>query len=221
MKIGVVIPTLNEEKNLASVLPKIKNELGNPKIFIIDDRSKDDTVEIAKTNKAVVPYTKTRLGYGQSLIKGITKAFYEYNCDIVIQMDADHPTTILGDMVIKLATNHADLIIGTEIGSRTTRGFACWLARKFLGLKHSHPTCGLRAWSKNAFKRIDWRKMKAQGFSIQIETLFWAQENELTIKEKEFKGGSHKKLPFLRILEWLGTLVRLTLRRISLIIFLH
>jgi len=221
MKIGIVIPTYNEEKNLQSILPKIKMEIHGAQVFIMDDRSKDGTIRIAKQHGAIVPYTKKTLYYGQSLIKGITKAFYEYNCDIVIQMDADHPTTILRELIDLIKTNNADLIIGTEVGSRSTRGFACWLAKKFLGLNYTHPTCGLRAWSKNAFNRVDWRKMKATGFSIQIETLFWAQKSELVIKEKEFTGGSHKKLPVYRIIEWLATLGRLMLRRTLLSIFLY
>ena len=204
-KIGIVIPTLNEEENLKQLLPELKKILPHAQVIIMDDLSKDDTVEVAKQFGAYVPKTYVEKGYGMSLIEGIWRAFAQFDCDLVIQMDADHPA----EAVKELFKVNADLVLGCEKGSRFTRGFACWLARNFLGLKFKHPTCGLRLWTRKALQKLPWFLMKAKGFSIQIETLYYAKQQGLKIKEVLFEGRKHKKLPIRRIFEWLGTFFRL------------
>src|SRR5688572_14181850 len=45
-RVSVVIPTMNEEKNLPIVLPRIPKWVHE--VLIVDGRSKDNTVEVAK-----------------------------------------------------------------------------------------------------------------------------------------------------------------------------
>ena len=47
-KISIIIPVLNEEKNIASVLSKLENAAG-VEIIIVDGGSADNTVEVART----------------------------------------------------------------------------------------------------------------------------------------------------------------------------
>ena len=47
--VGVVIPTLNEEKNIEDVLFSLKNQ-GYCNILVIDGMSKDKTTKIATRN---------------------------------------------------------------------------------------------------------------------------------------------------------------------------
>lgn len=205
MGLAIVIPTLNEELNVATIVPLIKFLYPSAKIFVVDDLSKDKTVEQARACGAIVPYTFEFRNYGRSLIEGITMAYYEYGCDEIIQMDADHPVEELE----RFLKAEGDLIIGSEFGKRFTRGFACWLARKFLKLDFRHPTCGLRLWRERAIKRINWRKIKAKGFSVQIETLYRAKKKGLKITEVEFEGKGHERLSVWRVFEWLSTFFRL------------
>ncbi|OYT42263.1 MAG: glycosyl transferase [Candidatus Aenigmarchaeota archaeon ex4484_224] len=69
-KISVIIPTLNEEKNIEECLLSIKNQnFEKPyEIIVSDSNSKDKTVEIAKNhaNKIVVS-RKRGIGYGRNL----------------------------------------------------------------------------------------------------------------------------------------------------------
>ena len=52
MKISVVIPAHNEEKQIGKVVKETKKYVD--KIIVVDDGSKDKTKELAKKNKAVV-----------------------------------------------------------------------------------------------------------------------------------------------------------------------
>src|SRR5688572_5695952 len=45
-RVSVIIPTMNEEKNLPIVLPRIPTWVHE--VLIVDGRSKDNTVEVAK-----------------------------------------------------------------------------------------------------------------------------------------------------------------------------
>src|SRR4030067_3081123 len=49
----VVIPTLNEEKNIGGVITELRS-LGFPQILVIDGNSHDETVEMAKALGAKV-----------------------------------------------------------------------------------------------------------------------------------------------------------------------
>lgn len=206
-----IIPTVNEEKNLKILLPELKEMFPEIRLYIVDENSKDGTREVAKRFGAFV-LRVYNVGFGRSLILGIEKAIGD-GCVQILQLDADHPTEDLRVFKEYFDWKHPDLLVGVEIGSRFTRGTANWLARHFLGLDYTHPTCGLRIWGNCALKSMSWSKIKARGFSVQIETLFMAKTLSLNIDQFEFTGGEHKSLPVRRVLEWLGTLSRLTLRR--------
>jgi len=48
--ISIVIPTINEEKNILLTINRLNNlkNLNNPEIIIVDDNSTDNTVNIIK-----------------------------------------------------------------------------------------------------------------------------------------------------------------------------
>ena len=83
--ISIVIPTLNEERNIGPLLHGIRKVIGNYSydIIIVDGNSTDRTVEIARKNSAKILYDS--VGKGSALIKGLHAA----SGQIVISMDAD------------------------------------------------------------------------------------------------------------------------------------
>ncbi|MBU4202341.1 MAG: glycosyltransferase [Candidatus Altiarchaeota archaeon] len=62
-RISVIIPTLNEEKNLPKVLEKLPDYVDE--VLIVDGHSKDKTVEVAKKFGARVVYDD--VGKGSAL----------------------------------------------------------------------------------------------------------------------------------------------------------
>jgi len=79
----VVIPTLNEEKNIENVLKDLQNQTERCEVIVVDSCSKDATVEIAKSYNARVFVTKCSIGRARHL--GTIKASSPY----VLQTDAD------------------------------------------------------------------------------------------------------------------------------------
>ena len=83
-KVSVVIPTLNEARNLPHVFPKLPAELHE--VIIVDGNSADDTVAVARQLRPDVRIVRqNRSGKGNALACG----FAAVTGDIIAMVDAD------------------------------------------------------------------------------------------------------------------------------------
>lgn len=101
MNIAVIIPTLNEGKNLKTLIPAIHCVLEEAYIVVIvDDDSKDDTEYWFDCNESLYPMQlivrKGKRGLASAVIDGINSV----RADAYIVMDADfsHPPALLSRM---------------------------------------------------------------------------------------------------------------------------
>jgi glycosyltransferase involved in cell wall biosynthesis len=108
--VSVVIPTLNEARNLRHVLESLSPEVDE--VVIVDGHSVDDTVDVAR---AVCPDAKVllqnRAGKGNALACGVAHC----TGDIVVLMDADgstDPTEIR--LFVSALVNGADFAKGSR-----------------------------------------------------------------------------------------------------------
>lgn len=108
-KINIVIPALNEEKNLRKVLIKF-NKIG--KTIVINDNSSDLTKNIAEKFCYKVITNNRRLGYDKSLRRGIEYIIKnEKTTKYILTADADgqHYNIPIKNIIKKL--NLYDLVI--------------------------------------------------------------------------------------------------------------
>jgi glycosyltransferase involved in cell wall biosynthesis len=85
--VSVVVPTLNEERNLPQLFASIPDIVDE--VILVDGYSKDRTVELAKELRPdVVIVHQTRKGKGNALCRGFEAA----NGDIIVMLDADGST---------------------------------------------------------------------------------------------------------------------------------
>lgn len=84
VRMSVIIPTLNEEKNLPLILPRIPDWVAE--LIVVDGRSTDRTVEVAKRLRpdAKIVLEKRR-GKGAALQAGFAAA----TGDVIVMLDAD------------------------------------------------------------------------------------------------------------------------------------
>jgi hypothetical protein len=83
-RVSVIIPALNEARNLPHVLAQLPSELHE--VILVDGRSSDDTVAVARRSYPDVRIvTQTRRGKGNALACGFAVA----TGDIVVMLDAD------------------------------------------------------------------------------------------------------------------------------------
>jgi glycosyltransferase involved in cell wall biosynthesis len=113
MKMVIGIPAYNEEKNIASILLRLKNI--SEHIIVCDDGSTDLTSKIAEELGAIVVKHTQNLGYGAA-IKTIFLKAKEINADILTTFDADgqHRIEDIHKVIEPIKNNLADLVIGSR-----------------------------------------------------------------------------------------------------------
>ena len=93
MKLCVIIPTLNEEKNIYKLFKRINKTKVKLDILFIDDNSLDKTQsfikELKRKNKNIkYIFRKNKTGIGSAHKEGI-KFCYKKKYDLIITMDGD------------------------------------------------------------------------------------------------------------------------------------
>jgi len=182
--VSLVIPTLNEEKNLAIVLKSIPKTVDE--IIVVDGHSTDRTVAIAKRFGANVIYDD--VGKGSALIKGIKAA----KGDVVITMDADcsHSASELG-LLIEGVRSGFDICMGSRFiqgGGTADMPWYRKMANKafvfmvnfFWGTNYSDLCYGYRSFRKSALSKLD---LRTDGFGIETEIAIKAAKKKLRVLE--------------------------------------
>ena len=112
--VSVVLPTFNEAGNIASLIERVSNALGEVphEILVMDDRSPDGTADIARSAAATFPHTKVierkpPAGLTISIRDGVERSEGEF----VTWMDCDfsHPPELLPDLLEALQRGEADI----------------------------------------------------------------------------------------------------------------
>ena len=93
MKICVIIPTLNEEKNIEKIFLKVQKTNIKLDVLFVDDNSNDKSQEIIvylskKFKNVDYIFRKNKVGIGSAHKDGIKKVYYK-KYDLLITMDAD------------------------------------------------------------------------------------------------------------------------------------
>jgi glycosyltransferase involved in cell wall biosynthesis len=173
-KVSVVIPTKNEEKNLAIVLPRIPSWVHE--VLIVDGHSKDKTIEVAKNLlpdlvKIVIQKGK---GKGDALRAGFDAA----TGDIIVMLDADGsmaPEEI--PLYVGALMAGADFVKGSRFlqgGGTDDMEFVRYLGnlgftmtvRVLFGGVYSDLCYGYSAFWKRVLPKLD---LHSDGFEIETE----------------------------------------------------
>jgi glycosyltransferase involved in cell wall biosynthesis len=161
-KVLVVIPALDEEQTVASVITSVREYL-DAAVLVIDDGSRDGTALEAAAVEAIVLRHPFNLGAGAALRTGFRYA-RDSGFDIVVQLDADgqHDPRDAKLLVDVLVEGPADVVIGSRFSSgyhtsRIRRVGMRMLSRRVsrsIGVEITDTTSGFRAFSRAAVTRF-------------------------------------------------------------------
>ncbi len=154
-KLAVLIPALNEEKNIREVIQGVRKAVAG-EIVVIDDASSDSTARVARQEGAKVLPLLLRLGAWGATRTGIRYAS-RHRFEIAVTMDADgqHLPGSIVALIDPIQSNQADVVIGscTERGS-IPRKLSWLFFRKMTGLDVRDLTSGFRAYNAAAISTL-------------------------------------------------------------------
>lgn len=111
----VIIPAFNEEQGIVPAVRGILEQAPGYDYLVINDCSKDRTLQICRENGFNVVNLPINLGIGGAVQTGYRYA-YENGYDIAVQMDGDaqHDASYLKDMEKVLLEENCDMVIGSR-----------------------------------------------------------------------------------------------------------
>lgn len=154
--VTVIIPTLNEQSTISQVISQIQKENCVSEILVIDDKSLDETIKNARSDKVKI-YTSTKLGKGTSMREGMLLA----KNDVLAYLDADiltYPENVVELLSEPVLSDKADFVksyFGRQAGRVTELVAKPLLSILFPDLAHfSQPLSGMIAGKKSFFEKI-------------------------------------------------------------------
>ena len=203
-KIAVLIPCYNEEKTVEKVVRDFKAVLPEAVIYVYDNNSSDQTVELAEKAGAVV-----RHEYMQGKGNVIRRMFREIDAEVYVMTDGDdtYPAEFAREMVDKVLEHQADMVVGDRLSStyftenkRPFHNFGNSLVRGTINrLFHTEIKdimTGYRAFSYQFVKTFP---VLSKGFEIETEMTIHAadknmQVDNVIIEYRDRPEGSESKL---------------------------
>ena len=188
MKIYIVIAAYNEEKNIANILRSLVNLDYN--IVVVDDGSKDRTVDIVKNYPVTLLKHIINRGQGASLVTG-TEYAYQKGADIVVHFDADgqHLISEISKIIKPIMDNEVDIVLGSKFLQKNKIPFfkkyfiikpAIVFNNLFTGIKLTDVHNGFRGLSRKALSLI---KIKQDGMAHASEIIAEIKKHKLKYKE--------------------------------------
>ena len=155
MKKICIIPAFNESESSLKTVQNIRESAPDFDVIVINDSSKDNTLDICREHNIPVLDLPINLGIGGAVQTGYLYAL-KNDYDIAVQMDGDgqHDARFLSMMEKTLEDKHADMVIGSRFikkeGFQTSGirrvgiGIFRFLTRYLFGKEITDATSGMR-----------------------------------------------------------------------------
>ena len=180
----VVLPAYNEGTKIKNIINNVKNYCKN--IVIVDDGSRDETVNQARIAGVTVIEHIVNLGKGATLRTGCDYAINQGAKNIVV-MDSDgqHDASDIPRFFESLKKH--DIVYSYRQGSGRQPGvlkfgnnFINSSLKLLFGTNIRDSQCGFRAFTAQAYQKIKW---KATDYYMETEMIIRASRNKLKYKQ--------------------------------------
>lgn len=201
MKISIIIPTFNEEKNIANTLGEVSEYINKEgivcELIISDDGSNDRTIdECEKIKDAFKDFRIVKNGENKGKGHAIRMAVKEASGDHILFMDADSATSIREFDKFKGSLGSYDIVTATRrmpgadtkvtVSRRFLGSIYIILGRIILGINVSDPNCGFKLFTNPVAKKL-FASQKMDDWSFDSEIFFLATKEGYSIKEVPVK----------------------------------
>jgi dolichol-phosphate mannosyltransferase len=201
----VIIPTYNEQENIALIIDRVISLHEQFDILVVDDGSPDDTAGIVKLlqkshqGRLHLLERSGKFGLGSAYIAGFRWAL-EHSYDWIFEMDADFSHNpddlekLYGKATGAEGETGADVVVGSRyvtgvnvINWPMSRLLISWFASRYVRFVTRMPVCdataGFVCYSRKVLERIDLDAIKMKGYGFQIEMKYTAWKLGFRIRE--------------------------------------
>lgn len=230
------MPAYNAAKTVEETYNEIPGEF-RENIILVDDSSKDNTIEVAKKLKIKVIAHEKNLGYG-----GNQKTCYwealKLNPDIVVMLHPDYQydASQIGELIRPISENRYDFMFGSRIQSRESalnggmpklkyciNRVVCLLENTLLDVNFTEHFSGFRAYSAKVLNTVPFQRF-SNDFVFDQQMAISALSYKFKMGEVPIPTRYHKKassIQFLKgtkfILETFWTIFLFRLHKLGLI----
>jgi glycosyltransferase involved in cell wall biosynthesis len=187
--ISIIIPAYNEEKRLPATLRTVRAWLEATswefaEIVVVDDGSRDATVELARNSGARVLLNPGNRGKGYTVRHGMLEARGEWA--LFTDADLSSPIEELDKLTAAVDREQARAAIGSRALDRSLIGVRQPLLREYVGrffnlviraitgLPFHDTQCGFKLFETAAAREI-FQRQRLNGFGFDVEVLFIAR----------------------------------------------
>src|SRR3954471_23777435 len=185
-RLAVLIPCFNEETAIARVIAGFRAELPEATIYVYDNNSTDNTLEVARAAGALVR-RETHQGKGHV----VRRMFADVDADIYLLVDGDatYDAPSAKAMIGRLVDERLDMVVAARVdreeaayrrGHRTGNRLLTGFVQQIFGQSFTDMLSGYRAFSRRFVKSFP---VLSGGFEIETELTIHALELELPVGE--------------------------------------
>jgi dolichol-phosphate mannosyltransferase len=187
----IVIAALNEEEGIGMTIAELLDSLPNANVLVVDGKSTDRTVEIARNLGAQVVY-QDGMGKGDAVSKALE--YLDPAVDYVVLTDADftYPGNRVPEMIQILEQNsNVGMVCGNRFNNHLDKQAlrdVFHFGNRIIGFTHNalnsvpmhDPLTGLRVIRASILR--GW-KVKSKGFDIEVELNHRVERSGFDIEE--------------------------------------
>jgi glycosyltransferase involved in cell wall biosynthesis len=195
----IIVPTHNEAANISEILDRIRSDVPDADVLVVDDRSTDDTRRLVRERADVdervrLVEREVKRGLGDAYLHAFAIGLDE-GYDALVEIDADlsHDPAAL-PMMLDLADRGIALVIGSRyIPGGSVIGWPrrrTWLSRwgnryagLVLGLALNDATSGYRVYRADTLREVGIDGVQADGYGFQIEMTYRTVQAGLSVVE--------------------------------------
>ncbi len=204
--IAVIVPCYNEAIAIPKVVSDFRTALPDAVIYVYDNRSTDQTAEVAAAAGAVV---RKELRPGKGNV--VRRMFQDIEADIYVMVDGDdtYDASLAPKLVERLMADRLDMVVGKRIethadayrgGHRIGNKVLTGLVKSLFGSFLDDMLSGYRVFSRRFVKSFP---SSSREFEIETELTVHAMQMRMAVAEvdtpyKERPPGSVSKLRTFR-----------------------
>ncbi len=186
VRIAVLVPCYNEQAAITQVIEGFRAALPEATIYVYDNNSDDQTIEVARAAGAVV---RREMHQGKGYV--VRRMFADVEADVYVLVDGDatYDATSAPIMVKRLMAENLDMVVGARADSgaqayRRGHRTGNWLLTGFVAMMFGRTIVdmlsGFRVFSRRFVKSFP---VLSGGFEIETELTVHALELDLPVAE--------------------------------------